>query len=52
MAYTITQNGLCKIIVGTAAEVLLALVDYKYPKPIAMFYNAADSNYHILVGQQ
>jgi hypothetical protein len=52
MVYTITQNGLSKIIVGTAVEVLQALVDLKYPKPIAMFYNTTDSKYHILVGQQ
>lgn len=52
MTVSITSNGLCRIIVGTNAEVLQAMVDLKYPKPIAMFFNAADSKYHILTGQQ
>lgn len=52
MTVTITENGYCKLIVGTASEVLAGIVATGYARPVAMFYDATAEVYHILTGPQ
>jgi hypothetical protein len=50
MTVDVTKNGYAMFLVGTSkSEILTSIVNNHYPAIKAMFFNAADSKYHIIV---
>lgn len=48
MTATVTQKGQTLIIVGTSLDIVDALVTARYPRPVAMHFEASGSIYHVI----
>jgi hypothetical protein len=48
LAADITKNGYTLIIVGTAGDIVDALVAEHYPRPVGINYNSSDGLYRVI----